>query len=130
MGLGSNKPILVLGLCTKSVTVGAALRGRPSFKIDPCERRAATEGRPHNVLRAPEPSVERRQAGLAALTRAGSTGRAAGFADPVVALLVTEDISASAELERLPAALECPSGWYRGCSICATTGWLRHARDE
>ena len=82
-----------------------------------------------DCLRAPEPSVERGQAGLAALARGGIAGRAAGFADPVVTLLVTKDIAASAELVRLPAALECPSDWY-GSGRGATTGWLRHARNE
>ena len=46
------------------------------------------------LLGTPEPAIERRLADLVALTWTGFAGRAACAANPVVTLLVDEDVAA------------------------------------
>ena len=55
-------------------------------------------------LRTPEAAVERRLADRVALAGAGLSSRAARFADPVLALLVDEDIATGLRRELRPAA--------------------------
>jgi len=74
---------------------------------------------------------------LVALARTGIASRAALAADPVVALLVAEDIAAGACGELRPAALESPIGgwldWRSFRGLCPTHDsiiryGLRHGR--
>lgn len=82
-------------------------------------------------LRAPEPARECRLADGIALARTGIAGRSALLANPVVALVIAEDIAASTGRELRPAALERPFGSGRGDpGSRVTTRGLGHARGK
>jgi len=98
-------------------------------------------GRPHRyrigVLWAPETAWEGRGADWAALAGRGISGRAAVAADPVIALIVTEDVAAWAGGELRPTAFEDPVGRRRcgrrfrnRCAADMTNCRLGHARGE
>ena len=84
-----------------------------------------------DALRAPEPARERRLADGIALAGTGITGRSALLANPDVALVVAEDIAASARGELRPATLERPFRGRRGMrGGRATTGRLCDSRGK
>ena len=63
-----------------------------------------------------------------ALARSGITSRSAVAADPVVALLIAKDIAAGACGKLRPAALERPTGCWRGSNV--TPYGVYYARGE
>ena len=90
-----------------------------------------------DLLRTPESAVECGLADRVAFARARFTGRAAVAADPVIALIVTEDIAAWAGGELRPTAFEDPVGCrrcgrrFRNCCAADMTNCrLGHARGE
>jgi len=79
------------------------------------------------ILRAPEPGLQRRLADRVALSRAGISGRATGAADPEVTLLIAKYIATRTGGKLRPASLEGPTGCRRRSRMCY---WSSHIWDE